>query len=192
MPLWVSQLTGRDSTRLSSTQLTLLNFHLTNFKVFILLHWKIELRATFVSCKRRWLFPNNKPSGNNERNPAPANSAKKKKKMACHQKMFLQSTYQGPNSDYQRWFFNAMVWEKVLPEFSSEWSNYSTLPTTQVRTALNNFIIALKKVNVNALEHRLLWDQNYVSCIEKCPIERQLKGVRKDRDQLYLDDVHFI
>ena len=27
---------------LSSTQLTLLNFHLTNYKFFILLHWKIE------------------------------------------------------------------------------------------------------------------------------------------------------
>ena len=32
-----------------------------------------------MSCKRRWLFPNNKPSGNNERNPAPANSAQKRK-----------------------------------------------------------------------------------------------------------------
>ena len=35
-------LTADQPRLLSLTQLTLLNFHLTNFKFFILLHWKIE------------------------------------------------------------------------------------------------------------------------------------------------------
>ena len=58
-----------------------------------------------------------------------------KKKMACYQNMFLQSIYQRPKSDYQRWFFNAMVWAKVLPEFSSEWSHYKAVLSEKLKRA---------------------------------------------------------